>query len=248
MKPTNGLSDEEIFHEVLHAPKGALILSDDSYLVERDNWYQVVSPSRLDASRNEVILSQLSHDNVNETVDEVISFYRSLGTSFKWCLNPLTRPAGFASVLKSKGFRYWFARGMYCDLTEVHIGSSATVTVEPVTHTNLQQYLSLFIEGWSIDQRMRPLLEEDCKWALSREDGRFHYFIAASNGLPVGTTGFVKKDKSAYLTGGNVLERYRGKGFYKALFFFSGSNFSRRWTCATTINCGGVDIHESGSI
>ena len=41
--------------------------------------------------------------------------------------------------------------------------------------------------------------------------------MARVDGAIVGTAGFVVKPQSAYLVGGNVLPRYRGRGLYRAL-------------------------------
>ncbi|MGE3455655.1 MAG: GNAT family N-acetyltransferase [Kofleriaceae bacterium] len=47
--------------------------------------------------------------------------------------------------------------------------------------------------------------------------GRFHFFLARSNGEPVGTAGYIVKPRSVYLVGGNVLASHRGRGIYRAL-------------------------------
>lgn len=210
-------SKAEVFQEVLNAPRGSLILSSDSYLVESENWYQVVSPSRPDPSRNEVIFSQVSMADAEKKVDELIRFYRDLGTDFKWCTSPQTMPEGFNEILRKKGFKSWFSRGMYALVDSIRIPNSASIEVEPVTEFNVDRYLDLFMEGWETKTSLQAALLEDVRWALGQPDGRFHYFLAKSEGNYVGTAGFVRKKNSAYLIGGNVLERYRGKGFYKAL-------------------------------
>lgn len=62
-------TDHEILDETLRAPKGSLILSSDSYLIENPSWYQVVSPSRRDASRNEVIFSSLKSEEADGKIE-----------------------------------------------------------------------------------------------------------------------------------------------------------------------------------
>ena len=213
MKFTN----QEIIDETLNAPRGSLILSGDSYLIENQDWYQIVSPSRLDASRNEVIFSSLMPDEADSKIEEIIDFYSNLGTSFKWCTNPTTSPEDFPERLRKRGFKSWFSRGMYCDPRVVDLETVAKVDVENVSSSNIEIYLDLFIEGWGLDENLRPQLLEDFNWAMSHEDKRFQYFIVKNVKGPVGTAGFVNKGKSAYLIGGNILPKYRGKGFYKAL-------------------------------
>ena len=205
------------YSETVNCFRGAAILSGDSYLIENDSWYQVVSPSRKDASRNEIIYSSLDEGNVEKKIEQTIDFYKKIGTSFKWCTGPETRPVNMAEKLREAGFRSWQARGMCCDPKKIDIDKNNAVSIERVTLANLDSYLDAFIEGWSIDDSMRSLLEEDYQWALSEKDERFHYFIGKANGEVVGTAGFIRKPRSAYLVCGNVLERFRGEGYYKAL-------------------------------
>ena len=47
--------------------------------------------------------------------------------------------------------------------------------------------------------------------------GRFHFFLARVAGEAAGTAGYITRSKSVYLVGGNVLERFRGRGLYRAL-------------------------------
>lgn len=211
------LSEREIYFETLNAPKGGFILSGDSYIIEEPGWYQVVSPSRPDASKNEVIFSEIPTGQVKDKINQVIEFYKNLGTSFKWCTNPETKPNTLPDTLRKLGFQSWFSRGMYCNPNEVHIESDVDVQIEKVSLSNLDEYLDLFIEGWDMDLILRPLLREDYEWALSQTDRRFNYFMVKSDGLSLGTAGYINKGKSAYLVGGNILPKYRGRGFYKAL-------------------------------
>lgn len=205
------------YNETLNAPRGALILSSGSYLIEDENWYQIVSPSRKEASRNEVIFSKVDPGSELEIIQKVKNQYRELGTSFKWCIGPTSEPEGFGVFLEKEGFYYWKARGMYSLASEIHLPNQSGLVIKNVTYENKEDYLNLFIKGWELDPCSKNNLREDLDWALKVSDKRFCYFIAYYKDVPVGTAGVVLKENSAYLTGGNILQEFRGKGFYKGL-------------------------------
>jgi hypothetical protein len=46
-----GFSNEEILHEVVVAPRAALIPLDDTRVIERPGWWQLVTPSARDQHR-----------------------------------------------------------------------------------------------------------------------------------------------------------------------------------------------------
>ena len=210
-------TEKEIFNEVHSGPLGAQILSDGAYIIESEGWFQLVSPNRLEASRNEVIVSAISVEKAEQKIDETIAFYRKLGTSFKWVVDPKTQPDGFAELLRKKGFRSWFGRGMYCHLSDIQVEFSEDIEVEKVSIANVENYVDLSIEGWDMDKKLRSSLIEDYSWALKQSDERFNFYIAKAGGVPAGTAGFITKKRSGYLIGGNVLEKFQGKGVYKAL-------------------------------
>src|SRR5262249_18761958 len=60
-----------------------------------------------------------------------------------------------------------------------------------------------------------PHLADDVASELAGQ--RFRLFVAKIGGEIAGTAGFVRKPRSGYLIGGNVLQRFRGKGVYRAL-------------------------------
>ncbi len=106
---------------------------------------------------------------------------------------------------------------MYGFVDQIKVHAPSEVQVEKVNETNLETYVDLFINGWAVNKELRNSLVDDYKWAMAQPDKRFNYFVAKINGRPAGTAGFVKKNRSAYLIGGNVLEDHRGHGVYKAL-------------------------------
>ena len=63
-----------------------------------------------------------------------MNFYTELGTSFKWVVDPGTKPNNFGDLLGEKGFRSWFGRGMYCFAKDIDVGAMPSdVTTEVVS-------------------------------------------------------------------------------------------------------------------
>ncbi len=211
------ISYSEILEEVRTGAHGAQILSDGSYIIKDKGWYQLVSPKRPFASRNEVIESYLTEDQAELKIDEIIKFYKNLNTPFKWCISPTTTPRNLGELLKDKGFRSWYGRGMFCYPDQIKSEIPSGIAIERVNRDNLEIYVDLFLNGWDINRAYRSSMIEDYQWAIDQVDKRFHFYIAKLHDEPAGTAGFIKKARSGYLIGGNVLNKYQGKGIYKAL-------------------------------
>src|SRR5262245_54936573 len=114
-----------------------------------------------------------------------------------------------------RGFSSWDVRGMLCD-TALPIEPVEGASVELVSADNLDDYVDTMARGWDVAADQIDPLIETCRGALGV--GRLEMFVVRSQGELAGTAGHaIKDDGSAYLIGGNVLERYRGRGLYRAL-------------------------------
>lgn len=197
------------------APLGSMLPAADMRVIERDGWYQVITPSTGSTQGNEVLYSRVPEADAERVVRETIAEYAALGLPFKWCVGPLTEPADFGAVLDRLGFGSWAMRGMAVEPQRWVPAPRADVTIERVTPATFDEFYRAHVTAWSAEVHEAPSWRASMLRAL--EGGRHHLYIARVAGEPVGTAGMVTKQRSVYLIGGNVLEPYRGRRIYRAL-------------------------------
>ena len=196
--------------EVLGAPRGCHF-SPATRVIERPGWYQIVTPTAKDGTQNEVLDSALDPVEADAVIDETIESYRSLGLRFKWIVGPETRPTDMSRRLAERGFEAWQARGM-CTTGTAFGDGDAGVEVEEVTRESVGVFARVGAEGWGVDP---DRILADCRTTL--ETGRHFLFLVRADGQPAGTAFYARHPRSAYLMGGMVLPRFRGRGLYRAL-------------------------------
>lgn len=212
------ISQELKTKEVLNAAIGSHIGAADTRVIARPDWYQLITPSCKSSSLNEIIFSEILDGDVSSTIQRVIDEYQVHGVPFKWCVGSWTQPADLGSRLECLGFDHWSVRGMACEVDGLHIDAPSDVEVEALSTANLDDYAETFASGWG--QEFPSDRMELLKAGLRRElypGTRREFFLAKIEGSPVGTASFFLHPNSAYLTGGNVLAGFRGKGVYRAL-------------------------------
>jgi hypothetical protein len=94
-----GLSAQEIFDEVIVAPRRAYPPLPDLRVVERPGWLQIITPSIKTGGLNEVIWSRLHEHNADQVIDVTIAEYRALGLEFRWDAVLVLDPARGAGEL-----------------------------------------------------------------------------------------------------------------------------------------------------
>lgn len=204
--------------EVRNAAIGSHIGAADTQIIDRPGWYQLITPSCKSSALNEVIFSEIPEGDVDRTIDRVIDEYQSHSVPFKWCVGPWTKPSDLGHRLERLGFDTWNVRGMACEVEGLQIDVPSDVQVEVLSASNIGDYAETFAFGWG--QEFPSDRKELLKTGLSRElypGTKREFFLARIEGRPVGTASFFRHSNSAYLTGGNVLADFRGKGVYRAL-------------------------------
>ena len=211
----------DLLRETFMAPMGCEFRTRDTRVIERPGWYQVITPSVADGSRNEVMLSHLGADDADRAIDQAVSDYRALGLIFRWAATPLCAPADLPARLRARGFESWPARGMACESSRELPPPPRGVTLERIERDTVEIYARTSLEGWAAEMPFTEngveLLREDILWSLAQRAPRFAYFMARADGEPAGTAGVVLKPTCGYLIGANVLPRFRGRGIYGAL-------------------------------
>jgi hypothetical protein len=200
--------------ETLLAPVGSTLEWPDARVVERDDWYQIITPSSRSAIGNEVLVSRITGD-VDAVIDRTCAEYAAAGVPFKWFVGPQTTPADIGARLEARGFRGVPIRGMAIEPSAWTAESPSDVSVELVTLESLEEYRACFTEGWGVPMPDRDAWQSTHERALA--SGRFEIFIARIDGVAVGTAGSVLRDRCVYLVGGNVIPAYRRRGVYRAM-------------------------------
>lgn len=209
------MNREEQIAETFLAPVGSAIVSRDTQLIERDGWYQLITPSTGTTQGNEVVWSRLAPADVDAVVDATVAQYAAHRVPFKWCVGPLTEPADFGATLARKGFTSYPVRGMAIDPAHWIRGANPAISVERVTEASLPAYYDAWSRGWDI---VAHDVDEWCaEHARVMATGRFVFYLARIGGESAGTAGFIAKPRCAYLIGGNALPAFQKRGVYRAL-------------------------------
>ena len=197
------------------APVGSMLPAADMRVIERDGWFQTITPSTRSIQGNEVIFSRIAEADAERVARDTIAEYARLGLPFKWCVGPLTEPADFGDVLDRLGFTSWPVRGMAVEPQRWTCTPRSDVTVERLTPATFDDHYRCLVRGWAGE------VSEGASWRASMlralAGGRHHFYTARVAGEAVGTAGLVTKQRSVYLIGGNVLESHRGRGIYRQL-------------------------------
>jgi hypothetical protein len=191
------------------APLGPIATYPDTRVIERDGWFQRISPSSAGINHNEVLRSAVDEADAEQVIDSVVAEYRSLGKPTTWHTGPWTRPLDFGERLLRRGFRCSKSRGMGCD-TSADIASGHVRVRRLETVDELDSYLSASRLAWGVH-------DDDLEATRARYRltfGTLQFFFVAEG---VGAAAVVLREDYGYFVGGAVVEQARGHGVYRTL-------------------------------
>ncbi len=217
MAPARSWTDAERRDAAIDAPTGGGLLRADTRVIERPGWYQIVTPSTGSAYLNEVAHSHLDASEADAIIDETIATYRELGLPVKWCVGPWTEPADTGERLASRGFEGWDVRGMAIASDARRAEPRDGVRIEEVDETTLDAFLRTATAGWGLPPEQLDAERTTHREALRERPRRAHLFAATVGEEVAATAGMLLRDGYGYLVGAQVLERFRGRGLYRAL-------------------------------
>ena len=202
----------DVLHEVVVAPRHAFPRLPDLRVIERPGWLQIVTPSIKTGGLNEVMYSLLDEHSADAAIDEAIAIYRDLGLKFRWNAAPGSGPANLGARLVRRGLDESWGRGMACS-TEIAVAPSRDdIKVGVAGADTLAHYTRVMAAGWSADPIALAAMHRHLV-----ADERYHLFVAYCDGEPAAAASYIAFAHSAFLMGGVVLPRYRGRGLYRAL-------------------------------
>jgi GNAT superfamily N-acetyltransferase len=203
-----------IFEEVVVAPRRAYLPLAGLRVVERPGWLQLVTPALKQGGLNEVAHAALDAGEADAVIDVVVAEYRALGVRFRWTVGPDSAPPDLAERLERRGLERGWTRGMARSTEGLSIDVDARASVEAGAAAPLDAFTRVMAEGWGVDPgELAPVNAA----ALADGAGRHRLYLARWGGEPAATAAYVALPRSAYLLGGVVLPRFRGRGLYRAL-------------------------------
>ncbi len=199
--------------DTLLAPLDAVHLRADCRIVHVPGFARVEVPSAPESWRNEVYHCALT-GGVDRVFEETFARYAELGTAWKWSVGPGSTP-GLAERLEERG-RSWTVLALGCETAGWSIPVPDDVEVRPVDLGNLEDFFAVTRVGWGTVNPYPDRLRADLRHGV--ETGSHRFFVSYVQGEPMGTSSWVPRTHGpAYLSGGMVLERFRGRGAYRAL-------------------------------
>ena len=199
----------------LRAPLARAYVREDTRIIERPGWYQVVTPSAR-TYLNEVLLSQVEPGDVERVIDETMAIYREHGVRMKWYVGPRTRPEDLGERLRRRGFESMHLRAMGID-TSASLGASEDASVTEIDGTTLDDFVSTVLKGWGLPEDEVAIERRLHAALLAQEPRVVHFFGARVDGSWAGTAELIMRDGYGYLVGGQVLDGMRRRRVYTAL-------------------------------
>jgi GNAT superfamily N-acetyltransferase len=208
------LSPEEIFDEVMVAPRHSFPTLPDMRVVERPGWVQIITPSITTGGLNEVAYSALADGEADAIIDATIAEYRALGLKFRWNAGPGSAPADLGERLARRGLVASWGRGMARATDAAEGAIAAGIRIERVDDATVGLFSQVMAEGWNLEAAALARVNELILAAPARQN---HLFLAHVDGEPAACASYVALARSAYLIGGVVLPRFQRRGLYRAL-------------------------------
>jgi GNAT superfamily N-acetyltransferase len=204
------LTAAELLHEVLVVPRHAYLPLPDQRVIERPEWFQVISPSIKHGSMNGVDLAVIAAADVDRVIDATIAEYRGLGCKFRWAVGPDSAPGDLGDRLEHRGLVRREVVSMARATGE--LAGHSEIAVERVTAASFDAFATVMASGWTgelaaVRQVYGVALETELQWL----------YLARVAGEPAGGAAMARFAKSAHLRSGVVLPAFRGRGVYREL-------------------------------
>lgn len=203
---------EALDDEVMDRPLDALVGAEDSRIIDRPDWHQVVTPSFTSGGLNGVGRCRVGVEQLNETIDTTVTEYTRLGLRWRWTVGPRSTP-GLEEALRQRGLAEHSITGLWRAADLPPRPSTSVAAAQVASPGELDAFTAVMAEGWSTPAA--PLAAYNQRLMVSASRQRL--FLARVDGVPAGSAGLAIVERSVYLIGAVVLPRFRGRGVYRAL-------------------------------
>lgn len=116
-----GLTRDELLHAAVVAPRHARGDYPDTRVLDRPDWFQLLTPSFRDGGLNEVALARLTDDEADAVIDRTLAEYAALGLRFRWIVGPDSRPHDLGQRLARRGMRLERVRVMVAAIADLRV-------------------------------------------------------------------------------------------------------------------------------
>ncbi|MFZ5442600.1 MAG: GNAT family N-acetyltransferase [Myxococcota bacterium] len=207
-----GWSEADVLRELIDGPARAFVPFPELEVVERPDFARLTCALFPSGGFNGVSRMKVADDVADRLIDETLADYRRRGLRFRWPVMPDASPADLASRLAARGLASHEVVAM-ARATAVAAPASGC-SVELVDETNVDLFTRVMAEGWSAPAGP---LERYHRLTLRAPGRPQRLFLARVDGEPAGVASAMFFERSMYLLGGVVLERFRKRGVYDAL-------------------------------
>jgi len=197
----------------------AVLARDDSLVIRRPDWVQVVTPGVPTPIFNKVVRSVVREgEDADAAVAQALALYAEHSLPVVWWLFPSARPLDIARRLEAHGMTAQnVGLGLLGAVDAVDAVAPPVpddVRVERVTPATLDVYDAMACAGWG--QHHDPL--RDYVERVVRGEREDHeYVVAFCRGEPAGAAGTRFTRESGYLVSAAVRPELRGRGVYRAM-------------------------------
>ncbi len=207
--------EEQLRRAAFVAPMGRELHRDDTRIVAREGFYQVITPS-VTGYLNEVYQSDLRADEADRVIDGIVAEHRARRAPVKWCVGYWSAPSDLRERLVARGFEARPVRAMACT-TDLAIATPAFVEVREVREEDVDAYVAFETRAWGIAEEQQVVERRTHRAAITASPRTAHFFWALEHGSPIGSCGVFLRHGFGYLVGGVVVPGARGRGVYRSL-------------------------------
>lgn len=223
------MTRDEVVRELIDGPSRAYVPFPELEVVERPDFARLTCSLFPTGGFNGISRTKVSAAEVDALIDSTLADYRRRGLRFRWSVMPDCTPSDLAARLAARGLVASEVVAMSLPLSAGHGSAMAREVSEPDAFTRVMA------EGWGAP--FEALLHVN-RAVLADPARRQRLFVSFVDGEPAGAAGMMVFERSAYLLGGVVLERFRRRGAYRALI-------EARLAVAHAAGCGLATSHAN---
>lgn len=169
---------------------------------------------------NRVSCAQLNESNADETIKELIDFYKSKKVNFMWAIGPNTSPANLDSFLLKNNFVHTdSANGLYLDDLKPYQLSQTDYEIKEIPVVADSPTIATMAEGFDMpyesSKKAHGILARFTPYLTLRTYAAYTKNVAHPIGCAFTT--YFPDAPLALLVGGCTLKDYRGRGIYHVL-------------------------------
>jgi predicted N-acetyltransferase YhbS len=229
--------------EELAAHANAYLPGPNTEIEERDGYVLKNNPVSPYPLLGLVLRQRLEPEAVPEAVEQARTWFRDRGRArFGWAVADTATPADLGERLLDLGLERYLDEPVFAGmvLEQEPPGTSGVEVRRVETFEDQVAASEVAMESFGLTEEERAAMRESMRegWERAKDDPRGGDFVALLDGEIVGSAGATYTDVGLYLGGGNVAERVRGKGVYRALVRHRWDLAVERGTPALVVQAG----------